>query len=126
MILLSQGGLTSRVVVTLFEKQSIGAPYFIFVFDNVTTREEVIYAPSLVDDISTSKARYNEFLIPMSLFAGKASGQWLYKVYESPVATVIVTGLNLLENGKMFLMSASTVSFTGYQSPTTMTGYNGG
>lgn len=126
MIVLNMGGLTSRIVVTLFEKQSIGAPYFVFVFTNITTREDVIYAPSLIADISPSKGRYNEFLIPMSLFTGRASGQWLYKVYESPIATVEVAGLKVLENGKMVLISASTVSLTGYESAITMTGYNGG
>lgn len=124
MILLNSELETGRIVVTLWEKVSIAVPYFIFVFTNITTKEEVIYAPDLDEDISHAKQRYNEFLIPMLPFYVTGAGQWLYKVYESAMATTDVTGLKILEVGKMLLQKEAT-SLTGYETATTITGYDG-
>lgn len=123
MLVLKQGVTTDNIVVTLAEKITLPVPYFVFVFTHVTTKQVVTYLPALGDDISVAKSRYNEFIMPMNLFTGKAPGQWQYKVFEAATSTPITTGLNLLENGKMFLIDAKTVSLIGYNSITTMTGY---
>lgn len=123
MLVLRQGLTADNIVVTLAEKIILPVPYFVFVFTHVTTKQVVTYLPALIDDISIAKQRYNEFIIPMSLFAGKAPGQWQYKIFEATTSTPITTGLNLLENGKMVLVDAKTVSLIGYNSITTMSGY---
>lgn len=125
MQLLRQNNAADILLVTLNEKSVLPAPYYIFVFTNVTTKEVVTFALTAADDISTATQRYNEFLINTGvLFLGKAVGQWRYEIYESSTP-IFSDGLNMLENGKMLLQSATTTVRVGYNTPSTITGYAG-
>ena len=124
MLLLQQGNISQKFVVTISEKQLLANPYFIFVFTHTTTKKQVTVAYNYSDDLSSYPGRFNEFEINTStVFAGQATGQWQYEVYECTVNT-FSDGLTMLENGKMLLTEPS-LSFTGRNPQTTFSGYAG-
>lgn len=125
MLLLNKGQTTERIVVTLTEKVTIPDPFYAFVFTHITTKEKILFYPAV--DLSLSPERYNAFNIDMALFANAPTGQWLYEVFESPVAETnpVGAGLNMLENGKMLLQKADEIIITGHNPSVTYTGYAG-
>jgi hypothetical protein len=126
MLLLNQGDTTGRIVCTLTEKVTIAEPFYVFVFTHVTTKAVVQWVQTFGNDTSPSPERYNEFLIPLSLFTNKATGQYTYNVFQSAVVNPATTvGLTLLENGKMLLEKSSGVTLTGHNPSATYTGYAG-
>lgn len=104
MLHINQAATLEKLIVTLFEKQTLDGPFFIFEFTGVTSKEVVTTVKAYGDDLSSHRSRYNEFTInPSSLFANKQPGQWRYVVYESADGT---TKGDVLELGKMLLTAA--------------------
>lgn len=123
MVTLTQNATSEKVVLTLTEKVTLTNPFFMFVFTHVTTKAEVTFNRSYGDDSSKDRERCNIFEVDTSaLFVGKDSGQWHYEVYES---TDGETRGGLLENGKMILNKATSVTVTGYSTKPTYSGYAG-
>ncbi len=127
MVVLNQGSTNDNIYVTLTEKVTLTTPFYLFQFTNVTTKQVVTFTKATTDDLSFAITRFNQFLIDTSVvFADTATGQWQYVVYEAPaIDTVSTTGLEILEQGKMFLVAAETISLVGYNSISTYTGYAG-
>ena len=105
MILLNQLSTEDSIIVTLNEKRTLPAPYYLFLFDNVTTREVVLLVIYSASDVSGYAERYNEFIIDTStIFEGATPGQWNYFIYEQTSdSNTDETGLTLVEMGKMEL-----------------------
>jgi hypothetical protein len=117
-----------NIIVTLTENVSLEAPFFLFVFTHVLTKDVVTLLLAESDDLSNYPGRYNEFtLAPTSLFAGKQPGFWTYEVYEQVSSTNIDTSLTggLLENGKLLLNRPQEFAFEMYDSAVSYKTYNG-
>lgn len=126
MLALDKANTSESIIVTLNEKKTITAPYYLFVFESVTTKEQINWIVNSTDDQSPFQGRYNEFLINTSVvFADYQDGQYNYFVYEQSSSTnTDTTGLSEVENGKLVL---KTTAFTrnGYEPTTTYKGYRG-
>lgn len=103
------------MVVTLYEKQTLTNPYYIFRFVKQVTNEEKIFRAA---DTSSYTERYNKFLIELNTtedltqgVVNLGEGQWQYEVYESSTTTLSVQGLNKLENG-ICIVTDSTADIT--------------
>ena len=112
-------GNTVSVYVTLKEKQSLGAPNYLFRFKNRTTHEEVKFVKLFATDVSPFKERYNQFSISVNTyFLISDLGEWEYFIYEqlSTTNTDPALAYSLLETGIMVLDVVSSPTFTEYQS----------
>jgi hypothetical protein len=78
-------------------------------------------------DLSPYPERYNLYSIDVStLFATAQAGQYSYEVYEQASSTnTNITGLNLVECGKMKLLPSTSLTQQGYEPQTTYKGYAG-
>lgn len=115
MLTLLQGDTTDNIVVTLKEKTTITNPKYLFVFEHITTKEQVKFIA--VTDLSSYPDRYNEFAITISQFT--TLGQYIYKVYEQASSSNLdPTGLNMVENGRAEFRDTTPFAFTRY-TPTT-------
>lgn len=126
MLVLTQG-TNSNIVVTLNDSKSIATPYYLFVFTNITTNDIVKSIYPSGADLSDYPERFNEFAIDViTLFANKPFGQWYYDVYEQASSTNLdITGLNMVECGKMKLNPSTNIIQNGYTTETTIKGYAG-
>lgn len=126
MILLNfgQAGL---ITVTLNEKRTLDAGYYLFRFTHILTKNVVTKIYNFSEDISPSQERYNEFDITTdTVFSGQPIGQWIYKVYEQVSSTnTDEAGLTLVERGIMVLRPATDFEFESYNEPTTYKAYGG-
>lgn len=114
------------LIVSLNESKTILAPYYLFVFTNVTTKDKVNIIKLYSDDLSDFRDRYNEFEIDETLFAAVPAGQYGYEVYEQSSDTnTDTTGLNQIECGKMVLNPATEITKNGYTTTTEIKGYAG-
>lgn len=121
-------GQGKNIIVTLTENTTLTNGYYLFVFTHETTKEVVNVIKSFASDLSNFKYRYNEFTFSASLFANATIGKYLYDVYEQESSTNInVTGLHLIETGKMDLNVSSTPVdvFNEYSTTTTFKTYGG-
>lgn len=127
MIKLSKDNSDDVVVVTLEESRTINNPYYLFVFKTGTPEVTVNHIVNSADDESDFINRFNAFTFDTSvIFANKPIGQYQYYVYEQESSTnTDVTGLTMVECGKMVLTQTADDIFTGYQPTTTYKGYNG-
>lgn len=127
MLNLTKGNTSENIVVTLNEKKSLSEPYYLFVFENVATKEKVKFIKSSADDLSGSPARYNEYTINTStLFDEYNDGEWNYKVYEQASSTnTDEEGLTDVERGKMTLNKATESTYTMYDEAVSYKAYNG-
>ena len=108
--------------MTLNESVTLSNPYFLFVFTNVSNKDDIIKViVNSADDKSNYPERVNQFEIDVDLFDNATTGQWRYDVYEQTSSTnENTTGLNLVETGRMLLIDSTEI--TDYQtnySPTT-------
>lgn len=127
MIQLVISSLSSRFIVTLAEYTTIEDGYYLFVFKNQATKEEVKVIYSFLDDLS-GYDRYNEFEInPSVIFANALPGWWLYNVYQQESGSNLDPDLSdgLVETGKMFLSPSSEFTFQMYDETTSYIVYNG-
>lgn len=113
--------MQSDIMVTLQDSITLLNPYYLFVFTNISTKEELKVIVNSADDKSNFPNRINVFEIDIDLFDDLQTGQYIYEVYEQLSSTnLITTGLNLVENGKMILkaVSETTNYLTGYSPQT--------
>ncbi len=114
-------GMQSDIMVTLQDSITLLNPYYLFVFTNISTKEELKVIVNSADDKSNFPNRINVFEIDIDLFDDLQTGQYIYEVYEQLSSTnLITTGLNLVENGKMILKAVgeTTNYLTGYSPQT--------
>lgn len=114
-------GMQSDIMVTLQDSITLLNPYYLFVFTNISTKEELKVIVNSADDKSNFPNRINTFEIDIDLFDDLQTGQYIYEVYEQLSSTnLITTGLNLVENGKMILKAVgeTTNYLTGYSPQT--------
>ena len=114
-------GVQSDIMVTLQDSITLLNPYYLFVFTNISTKEELKVIVNSADDKSNFPNRINVFEIDNDLFEDLQTGQYIYEVYEQLSSTnVITTGLNLVENGRMILKAPgeTTNYLTGYSPQT--------
>lgn len=126
MVILTRENITDNLIVTLNEKKTISAPHYLFVFENVTTKEQVKFVLNSTTDLSLYPGRYNDFVINTSVkFAGATTGQWMYNIYEQDSSTnTDSTGLLEVETGKMIL-TTDLFNYEGYEATTSFKGYGG-
>jgi hypothetical protein len=115
-------GETNTMILTLTEKQLLTSPNYLFVFTNRSTNCEIKFVKLYATDLSLYKDRYNEFSITTNTyFKNELEGQYTYEVYEQASATnLIVTSLNKLETGIMWLVG-STMTYNQYTTTDTYT-----
>lgn len=127
MLELHTGQTSEKIIVTLTELQTLVGPYYLFVFEHITTKDIVAFVAG--EDQSLFPCRYNEFDINTSnLFADMPPGQWNYTAYEqhSPVNTDPALALQpALEYGKMILYKEAEFAYDMYNEPVTYQAYNG-
>ena len=126
MIVLTKENVTDNIIVTLDEKRTLIDPYYLFIFEHVTTKDQVKKIISSTVDLSPYTERYNEFeLLTSVLFAAVPHGQFNYFIYEQASAVnTDPTGLALVEMGKMVLKSIE-FNYSGYEATTSYKGYAG-
>jgi hypothetical protein len=114
MIQLNKSNSSESILVTLNESSTITTGYYLFVFTHTTTKAIVNKIFALTDDISSYKTRFNEFLINTSTtFASAKVGQYQYQVYQQTSSTnTNVTGLTMVECGKMVLKQTESDIYT--------------
>lgn len=101
--------------LTLAEKSTLTAPYYLFVFTSDVTRQEKIFTTL---DISDYVYRYNEFLITESSTENLSSGVvefnptgfWGYKIYEMSDNTnlLVANTTGLVEEGRALIVGTAT------------------
>lgn len=118
-------GQTEEMIVTLNETRTLTSGYYLFLFENVTTRARVTKIFNFSEDESAYTDRYNQFpIVTSTTFSGQDTGHWTYKVYEQASSTnTDPTGLNEVENGILQLKPATEFSFTENSAATTFTQY---
>lgn len=128
MLQFKQNDTAVAIILTLTELTTLSAPFYLFSFTHVLTKDVVAFVKSDEDDESDYPARYNQFTIdPETTFAGEQPGEWHYRVFEQDNADnldpTLATGL--LESGKMILDRTEDFAFELYDSPTSFKTYNG-
>jgi hypothetical protein len=116
------------MILTLTEKVTIEAPYYLFAFTHVTTKNQVKFIKSEADDESDYPERYNQFTInAATVFAGQQSGEWHYKVYEQESSSNTDPALAgiILEEGKLLLDRSTDFEYAQYDQSTSYKVYNG-
>jgi hypothetical protein len=127
MLFLTLGQTAEKIIVTLNEKRTLSAGYYLFVFTNITTRDIVDKIYNFSDDESLYPERYNKFTINTSaVFLNKPTGTWRYEVYEQASAVnTNVTGLTEVERGLLKLNPAVEFAFEEYNETTSFKTYGG-
>lgn len=121
-------GQSKDVIVTLTELTTIANAFYLFVFTHETTKAVINVIKNSSSDLSQFQYRYNKFTFDSSLFINASIGKYTYEVYEQLSSTnTNITGLNLIESGKMDLNQAATPVdvFNEYSAPTTFSTYAG-
>jgi len=126
MLVLTKENETDNVIVTLNEKRTIEDPYYLFVFEHVTTKQQVKIVIPATAELSEYPDRYNEFTLSTSvLFVASEAGQFNYFVYEQESdSNTDTAGLALVETGKAVLNTLQ-FNYTGYETTTSYKGYGG-
>lgn len=126
MLSLTKGQTSETIVVTLNEKRTLDDGYYLFYFENITTRDTATKVYSFAEDESSYQTRFNQFTInTTTVFSTKPHGEWIYRVYESATSTTDPTGLTEVEAGILKLNPASEFAFETYEVATTFKAYAG-
>ena len=123
MIVLTKGE-TQNVFFTGTENCLLTNPYFLFIFTNRVTGDEIAFVTT---NASTS-ARYDYFsLIVNDQFEDSETGFWTYDIYEQASASgTSPVGKNKVETGLMYLHPADTYEPIKYdEQDNTFKTYNG-
>lgn len=119
---------TQNFVVTLTERVSIQNPYYLFVFEHVTTKQEFKFVLDSGDDLSAYPERFNQFQIDVTaLMPDAPEGDYRYSIYEQASSTntdVASTGA-LLEVGQMKMDVLPDRTYTKYNQSQSFKVYNG-
>lgn len=108
MIVVNQG-VENTVDLTLSEKSTISAPFYLFVFKNDTTKD---FVRKVIADVSVYKRRYNRFVFTEGTdITLTPTGYWHYKIYEQTSHTNTDESLSttLVEEGKVNVIGSATV-----------------
>lgn len=125
MILLTHGQIED-ITVTLNEKRTLDAGYYLFVFTHILTRNVINKIYNFLDDDSAYPERFNEFELDTVIFNNEPIGMWTYEVYEQASSSnTNVTGLTQVEKGIMRLLPVTEFAFEKYNEPTTFKAYAG-
>jgi len=123
MIVITKGEF-KNIYFTGTESALLSNPYFLFIFTNRVTQEVVKF----VVTNESNTLRYDVFTLDVdSIFLNSETGMWTYQIYEQlSSSNTNSTGLNMVEDGYMYLNSAIVFEPTTYneQSNTFIT-YNG-
>lgn len=128
MLQFDQDETAAVLILTLTEFVTINTPYYLFVFTQVTTKDQVKFIKAEIDDESEYPNRYNKFTInPAEVFEDQQPGEWHYKVYQQSSATNTDPDAaeGPLEYGKLILDPATQFSYTMYEQSQTYKAYNG-
>lgn len=127
MIPLTLGQSSEFITVTLNEKRTIEAGYYLMVFTHYTTKQVVNKIYAFAEDESDYQDRFNQFPIDTdTVFDGCPVGMWTYRIYEQASSSNIdVTGLTEVEVGIMQLKPAVPFAFEEYSGPTSFKVYGG-
>ena len=127
MLLLTLGQTSEKMIVTLNEKRTLTDGWYLFVFENITTRDIVNKIYAFSEDESLYPDRYNLFTINTNtVFANQNTGDWRYKVYEqSGSSNTDTTGLTEVERGILKLRPATDFTYTEYSGTTIFKQYEG-
>jgi len=126
MLVLTEGQTAETIIVTLNEKRTLSDGFYLFYFENITTRQTATKVYAFAEDESSYTTRYNQFTINTStVFANKTAGEWVYKVYESATSTTDPTGLTEVEYGILKLNQATEFAFEAYNEATSFKTYAG-
>lgn len=86
----------NNIVVTVSERSQLVDPYFLIVFTNKFSTEEVTAVTSVQNGVAVN-SRYDLFVItetpgaePLNGEVYLIEGEWSYKVYESTNQTLVV------------------------------------
>jgi hypothetical protein len=107
-------GTTAHIRVTLTERVTLAAPYYLFRFVQRTTNEEIRFVVPSSDDLSAFPARYNEFALDIDqIFCGEI-GEYQYYIYQQTSAwnTELDNTGTLLEQGLARLETPTEDNFT--------------
>lgn len=121
-------GQSKDVIVTLTELTTLVNAYYLFVFTHETTKAVINVIKPFNTDLSLFKYRYNKFTFASGLFTNALIGKYTYSVFEQiSSSNTNITGLTLIESGKMDLNTAAqpVVIFDEYSEPTTFSTYAG-
>ena len=120
MILLTKGN-TSDVILTLFEKTTLGTPYYVFVVTCDDTGVDKIFTGV---DVSTNINRYNQFVFELnstedlnnSVIDLTLKGYYKYKVYSTSVMNDLDINnvTELVESGKLYVDGDEQLTKTSY------------
>lgn len=128
MLQFRQDDTTAVMILTLTEFVTLPAPYYLFVFTHVTTKDQVKFIKAEIDDESEYPDRYNQFTInAATVFVDQQPGEWHYKVYEQESAVNLDPALagTMLEDGKLILDRATEFEYSMYEGTTSYKTYNG-
>ena len=123
----------NSVALSLFEKATLLNPFYLFEFISDDTNRSKIF---VANDLSTFKARYNEFEIITTignedLLNGiinlKTKGYYTYNIYEQTTRDNLDLSnvVGLVEVGKMYFNEASKPVIKEYNHTSERTVYNG-
>jgi hypothetical protein len=118
-------GQDKNVIITLTEKTTIPVGYYLFQFIHETTKEQILFTKNFSEDLSIFTYRYNKFLFQSSLFVNHSIGKYVYNIFETSTNTTDISGLNMVETGKMDFNNSSAFEFTQYSADTNYTQYAG-
>lgn len=128
MLQFKQDDTAAVMILTLTEFVTLTAPYYLFVFTHVTTKDQVKFIKAEADDESAYPDRYNQFTInAATVFEDQQPGEWHYKVYEQESAVNIdptLAGI-ILEDGKLILDRSTEFEYTQYEQTASYKVYNG-
>lgn len=128
MLQFKQDDTAVAMILTLTEFVTLPAPYYLFVFTHVTTKDQVKFIKAEVDDESEYPDRYNQFTInAATVFSDQQTGEWHYKAYEQESAVNLDPALagTMLEDGKLILDRATEFEYSMYEGTTSYKTYNG-
>lgn len=128
MLQFDQDNTAAEMILTLTEFVTINTPNYLFVFTNVTTKDQVKFIKAEIDDESQYPQRYNKFTInAATVFQNQPSGEWHYKVYQQSSSTNTDPDASegVLEYGKLILNRATEFSYTMYKQSQSFKAYNG-
>lgn len=128
MLQFKQDDTAAVMILTLTELVTLAAPYYLFAFTHVTTKDQVKFIKAEIDDESEYPDRYNQFTInAVTVFEDQQPGEWHYKVYEQESAVNLDPALAgiILEEGKLLLDRATEFEYSMYEGTTSYKTYNG-
>lgn len=104
-------GNTETVYFTGTEKATLTAPYFLFVFTNRSTNDQV----KVMATNTSTTARYDKFSLAVNTyFSNSTEGFWEYAVREKAVDTDQTETGTIVETGYMVLRPAADFAPTEY------------